>query len=420
MSYLFGDSTQSPFRINFIEFLRLAIGFGVHVLKAEERVREERARRAKYEQGAEAEKRSLEQLLGRLSEILKDGSAGAESRLSRCAKEIQERAQQVLEAQLAGLQVELTQDLAQMEQRIREERKGSFVALEKVILQYDLPQAENTMHLRFEGMRCEASLEGATPYGLNTLVELVLPPESPFHHDARVERFIDGLEIHAPETAGWIRKESRMTPHKLGRYQLLEVRIGESDSLIKLRASMEAHAPGYDIVFHAEEPRIQLTKVGNKEGDGSGPFEPEAMDVPNLARFREKLLEAMRPLVMSRRALKGARVAGHNFQEHDGLRTLVEQFIQVLAPSVRELAAHSQSREELVLRRMTGEDRREEIFVSKSELRGKVADLGADDRRLFAPLGLDDSANGVTSGNLPRRREQAEPVIVIEDQPPVT
>jgi hypothetical protein len=420
MSYLYGDSTASPFRINFVEFLRLVIGFSAHVLRAEEHVREERVRRKAFEQGADAERRSLEQLLSQLSEALKAVTSGPDSRLSRSAREIQERAQQVVEAQLAGLTVELTKDLAQGEQRVREERKSSFTALEKLLLQYDLPDVENTMHLRFsEGGRCQASLEGMTPFGLHTVVELALPHDSPFAHDPRVDKFMDGLELHAPETAGWIRKESRMTPHKLGRYHLQELHIGDSQSLIKLRATPESHAPGYDIVFRAEEPRIQLTKVG-KETEGPTPFEPDPADVPSLARFREKLLEAMRPLVMSRRALTSASTGGNPIQEYEGMRSLVEQFILVLSPAVRELAAHSQSREELVLRRMTAEDRREEIFVSKVELRAKILELGPEDRRIFAPLDLDGGPPTPEAASPPRRRDLGDPVVVIEESPPVT
>ena len=53
MSYLYGDSSPSSLRINFIDFLRDAVEFSVAVLAADRHVREgadkpvERARRAR-------------------------------------------------------------------------------------------------------------------------------------------------------------------------------------------------------------------------------------------------------------------------------------------------------------------------------------------------------------------------------------
>ena len=55
MSYLFGDSTPSPFRINFIEFLRLAVGFSVHALRVEHRVLLEQTRRIELEEETDAD-----------------------------------------------------------------------------------------------------------------------------------------------------------------------------------------------------------------------------------------------------------------------------------------------------------------------------------------------------------------------------
>jgi hypothetical protein len=43
---------------------------------------------------------------------------------------------------------------------------------------------------------------------------------------------------------------------------------------------------------------------------------------------------------------------------------------------------------------MIGEDRREEIFVTKDELRERLAGLSAAQREVFAPLGLSSQSNG--------------------------
>ncbi len=414
MSYLFGDSTPSPFQINFIEFLRLAVGFCSHVLRVEGQVRQERTRRIALEQNSDSDRRRLEQLLARLSGAFQDKSAPAESRVAHCIQNIQDKAQQVVDAELMGLEVTLTQGLADIEQKIKHERKSSLDALEKVVLQYDLPQAENTVHVRLsEGMRYQAWLESETPYGIDSVVELVIPSESGFVTDARVDRFMEGFEIHAPETSGWLRKESKMTLHKLGRYFVVELDIGETESMIKLRSTPDPHGSGYDIAIRSKEPKIQLTKISKELGPDS--FDPEDADIAELLRFRDKAAAAARSLVTNRRALTAAQVAGQSVPEYEGMRGMVEQLVQVMTPFVREISLHSLSPSELVLRRLLADDRREEIFVSKSELRAKISDLPDDDRRLFDPLELDEPVTIADSGTS-RRHDAPDQIVLTEEK----
>jgi hypothetical protein len=389
MSYLFGDSTPSPFRINFIEFLRLAMGFSVHVLRVEHQVLIEQTRRIQLEDETDVDRNRLEQLLDRVTKTVDDAASNVQPRVADYAVVMKARAREVVESGLQGLQEALARDISEIEQSIKLQRKSSLTALEKVLLLYDLPEAKETIRVRLaDGGRYVASLESTTPYGLEAVLDLAIPPESAFAHDARVDKFVDGLEIRAPETAGWLRKESRMVPQKLGRFHITEATIGEVFA-IKLRTSPEPSATGYDIVVRAgDEPELQIVKVG-KEGEGSGAFDADASDLPGVLRLCEKLEEACRALSGKRRALASARIAGQLVEESTGMRSFVEQLVQVVAPMVRDVAAHSLSPGELVLRRMLGDDRREEIFVTKSELAAALEDLSDADRRFFAPLELD-------------------------------
>jgi hypothetical protein len=389
MSYLFGDSTPSPFRINFIEFLRLAMGFSVHVLRVEHHVLMEQTRRIQLEDETDVDRHRLEQLIERVSKTVDEATTDVQPRVADYAVVMKARAREVVESGLQALQEALAEDISEIEQSIKLQRKSSLTALEKVLLLYDLPEAKETIRVRLaDGGRYTASLESTTPYGLETVLDLAIPSESAFAHDARVDKFVEGLEIRAPETAGWIRKESRMVPQKLGRFHITEATIGE-EFAIKLRSSPEAHATGYDIAIRAgDEPQLQIVKIG-KDVEGSGAFDADPNDLPTVVRLREKLEEACRALATKRRALTAAKVAGQLIEESTGMRSFVEQLVQVLAPMVREIAAHSLSPGELVLRRMIGDDRREEIFVTKSELAATLEDLSEADRRFFAPLELD-------------------------------
>jgi hypothetical protein len=387
MSYLFGDSTPSPFRIDFIEVLRLTIGFSAHVLRVEQRVFAEQSRRARIEEDTETDRRHLNQLLARLTDTVQQGSNDVRPRVAECIEKIQGDARTVVESGLQALDQSLAKDLAEIDETIKAERKSNLSALEKLLLFCGLPEAKETIHVRIaESGRYSAWIESVTPYELETVVELSIPAESIFAHDARVERFLDALEIRAPETAGWIRKESRMVPQKLGRLHIVEMVIGE-ESLIKLRSSPEAQSSGFDISLGPEEPQVKVVKIG-RDADGSGPFDPEPDDIANLLRLREKLEEEARVLSTKRRALTSARLAGQRIEESAQMRSAIEQLVRVIAPKVREIAARSLSPDELVLRRMMGDGRREEIFVAKAALLANFESLDEHDRRLFDTLEL--------------------------------
>ena len=64
-----------------------------------------------------------------------------------------------------------------------------------------------------------------------------------------------------------------------------------------------------------------------------------------------------------------AKIDGEAMRTHAKPTLLVERLIATMAPVVQEIAARSQSPGELVLRRLLSGDRREEIFLSKSELK---------------------------------------------------
>jgi hypothetical protein len=389
MSYLFGDSTPSPFRINFIEFLKFAMGFSVHVLRVERRVLEEQTKRLLLEEEHATDRQHLERLLGRVGRTIADASGDVQPRVAEYAELVHAKAHEVVEAGLQSLQQDLSKDLSAIEETIGVERMSARAALEKLLLLYDLPDATLTTHLRLaQGGKYSAWIEAATPYGVQTTMELVVGPESAFAHDAKVERFAENFEIRAPETGGWIRKGSRVVPQKLGRFHVTEVTLGEVCS-IKLRSSTEANASGFDITIRKEEPTVLVSKTGKDEAGTEFALDP--VDMPNVARLRESLEEALRLLSTKRKALTSALFDEEPIEESTRLRAFVERLVAVTAPMAREIAAHSFSSGELVLRRLIGDDRREEIFVSKAELRALLEGLSDMDRELFAPLELEQS-----------------------------
>src|SRR4051794_12523006 len=76
MNYLFGDSTTSDLKSNFLEFLRDALDFCVFVLQADARMKEGRVQIRVLGEQAEAESERLERFIAGVSRAVHQGEKG--------------------------------------------------------------------------------------------------------------------------------------------------------------------------------------------------------------------------------------------------------------------------------------------------------------------------------------------------------
>jgi hypothetical protein len=112
----------------------------------------------------------------------------------------------------------------------------------------------------------------------------------------------------------------------------------------------------------------------------------EATDAPKLIALCQHVQKSLGEAKSHR--LSEAKCGDVDFHEMRTFVDVVERLIRQLSPMVHEIARHSLEPDELVLRWKLSDDRREEIFVSKTTLREKYEQLPHDLWRLFEPLGL--------------------------------
>jgi hypothetical protein len=271
-------------------------------------------------------------------------------------------------------------------------------------MSHDLPDMQGELRLTLDGDgRYEAIWHARTGYGVSVSIALEVPDDSVFAHDVRVSDVADNLEIHSPEIAGWLRKETRMVAHKVGKLHVSSLVTSAAEIAVVLRAGAEPEAVGYEIRATRATRAIAISRI---EGGQSHPFDVHPGDISALFELAERAATAASGIAGHRKALVEARLDGTPLEEHEQPSQLVERVMREVAPMVHEMARHSPP-EELVLRRLLGDNRREEIFVTKRELVDRVRVLPPGRWNLFAPLDL-----GVMSGMPPAPAElgQATPV----------
>jgi hypothetical protein len=233
----------------------------------------------------------------------------------------------------------------------------------------------------------------------------------------RVDRLAERLEVQVPEMAGWLHKEIKLRTQHLEKHHLSAFSSGRAGSALHLRLAPDGTGPGYDVLFaHEGTPvegaPVRLVRVDEQQKREES-FDLQEGDVPKLRALREKIAGAIGELARHRTKLFMAKLDGEPLQSHPKPTLLVERLIAVLVPETQEIAARSQSQSELVLRRSLGGDRREEIFLSRQELKAKLEPLSDRNRALFDSLLLDGGAPASRSEPPPApppRAETARPV----------
>ena len=396
MSYLYGDSSPSTLKINFIDFLKDALDFSVQVLAADRRIREGGERAVEARRAGEGEVTRLEALGAQIAHAVDGAALGeANSPTARCADSVLRSSAELVRGEIDRVRAGVAADQSKVDAQAAGEREQCMQALGALLMRHDLP--EWSIDLRLEqqgGQRYVAWLTGHAPFGLDATLELEVPPTHLMAHVLRVDKLVERLEVHAPEEGGWIRKEVKLRPQRLEKEYLTEVRITGEETTLSLRANADGSGAGFDLSVRAEAPRVRLKRVGEGASTDAAPFELSDADAQRVVELQEKLVLGCAELAPSRKRLADARLDGKPLSEHAEPRVMAERLIETITPTVQEIGRRSLTPTELVLKRQLDGGRREEIFVSRDELRLKLAPLSDAQRALFAPLGLADPATG--------------------------
>ena len=387
MSYLYGDSTPSKLEGNYIEFLRDAVEFCVQVLAADQRVGQGRAQARSLEHATASEYERLQKLGGLVSKSFEGATLGAaESATARCAAAILKSASDLVRTEAVAMRSALDAELAKREAQAGQEREGCVKALETLVIKHDLPEASVDVHLAISGGgRYAGRSRLKAAFGLDAVLDLEIPANHLFDRVIRVDRLMERLDVHAPEVGGWLHKEVKKRPQHLEKHHITEFSMGSSAGMIKLRLQPDGTGPGFDVLFAKEAPRVRLARADQTE-TGDPPFEVDDDDAKKLIALQGKLAAAALELSKHRRRLVEAKIDGEAMRSHAKQTVLAERLIATMAPVVQEIAWRSHSPGELVLRKLLSGDRREEIFLSKSELKQKIDQLQDSSRALFDPL----------------------------------
>jgi hypothetical protein len=388
MTYLFGDSSPSQLDFDYIEFLRDALDFAVQVLAADERMSKGAARAVEARLSGDVEAARLEALGATQAQAIESFDVGAaESATAQCAHVLLRGAAESVAAATEKVRAAAAADVGRIEDEVKRDRQRSAEALANFLKRHDLPQMTSEMRLQqIDGNRYAARMYLTALGDLRAMMELEIPSSHPLASVARVDKLMERLEVHAPESGGWLRKEVKLRPQRLDKEFITALVSSARETMIHLRGAADGTGVGFDLVVREDGSRVSLRRVG--EQNDLPPFELDETDSAKLRELKDKLLMVTAELKRARTAMLEAAFGDKPLAEQRDQKVLVERLVTLMAPVVREIAKRSLGSTELVLKRQTGDGRREEIFVSRRDLQLKLRGLGAGARAVFGPLDL--------------------------------
>lgn len=394
--------------MSFIDFLKVAVEQSAEVVLAEETMLALARDRVQREKASDELVERLE-ALGKAAIAAMESVANqpADTHGARIRDSVIKAAQSAVVREVVEVKRQLAREIDDMQGKIAEQRRRVLRAAEALILSQDLNSDAGEVHIALRpDLSYSAGWLARTEYGVEFLVELRVDPGSLLARDLRVNQLMPNLEIHAPELAGWIRKQTRMVGHRVDRYHVVGVGTSAKRIKIMLRATADMQSAGFDVTVHRDARTIDIARAGQ----GAEAFDVDPVDVPALLELGDQLAEAAYRLRNNRSGLLQASIGGTALDALERPSELVEQIIAAIAPKVHEVARRSPP-DELVLRRQLGDNRREELFVTKAELLGKIERVPAARRNVFAPLQLDRSAPEptISAASVAARSDKAEP-----------
>jgi hypothetical protein len=255
--------------------------------------------------------------------------------------------------------------------------RASRQALREVISHYTLsdplPVLSRELTLNLLGNPPSGVLSLEHPNSISTRFELDLAADPTWSRPRKLGEISQGTRLQVGTRTGLLGSAPKPDIQALDDYTIGTLEIGPAAMVLRVRKRPD----------QAKEELI--IQYGNRAGSMAGevlrgakgePFPSPPDDLATLERLAGALRAAAEPLIERKRALLDARIAGEDlFASNMTIRAYLDAVSDRLTPITAEVWARSPNARELSLKLEHEGGRREEIYLSISDLRAMIDPL---------------------------------------------
>lgn len=298
-----------------------------------------------------------------------------------------------------------------MEERLREEeaRTRSEIAtardalrdtVVKFLVSHRLEVLQSDFFAELAGTTYIARAVRTHEGSLDATYELAIQEDPAWARPMRIRDLVDELEVQVGMKRNWISRGLNPEIKKFGDYVIGYVRLEGDVADIRVRRKVDAPD---SFEFLLERSGDELTgeiRAVDQAGDG---FVVAPDDLKKLEQLWRMLEEASKAPMDRPASVSSVRFGGQDLFDSRQIREFIDTFIGIYVPIAVEIGRRSPSRNELSLKIEHNDGRREELYLSKSEISDLLSGLDSNLRERFTLDG--DRARKIHS----QMREIAKP-----------
>ncbi len=370
---LFGDSTPFPYGIDFLNTLRAVVDSCAAMLASQHAIDQALKRSSQVEEGLKGERWRLDSLL----EAVQKAAApfAPHPSMTASAAEIMAATRAIVERERVAVERRWSGELQQAERIVDDACGTAYQALEALLLRNTPPDSAVAWRLVADADGYDAQVRVGTRFGLEAQFGVALPEGHVWGKLRRAADLASGQALRVPKTL------------RLDKLFVSEAVVEPARVSLWLRRSPRTGAGvRVSVASESEEAEVQLLdELGQPQGDV---YELDDDDRAAPFRLASALVDSTFDLALRRQLMTGAALEGSSLRGRFEPREVVTRMIAAYAPIVSEISRRSCAPNELMLRRDVGGGRREAVFVTRAELRGRLARLPPALRTLFDPFQL--------------------------------
>jgi hypothetical protein len=396
MRFLYGDLSEFPQQENTLDLLKRFVDMAVEVLKLDlqtsaalKAIEEDKQFVGEAIQDIDSFHDTLQEAIHQVTDNRTDDDVvailaqGAADNFTKYIADGKGRLIARVEQRIAGTQ----NTIGQLSMQI-------LVHLRQFFMQSGIPVSGNAIHCELEGDRYTAHCEILDVTGIRC--SYLLNPQSSefFSSPKRLGDLIPGKHEFPVGTKQSRFKKAPVTDYiRLDEAILYQVTDNDDQGEFRLAKRGGNGVEGLCVrIAKGKDGGLSILRI---DPDGNRhPVPAEVIkdaDTGILSEFWKQLLPQVVGLYRSRGDLSAINIDGNDIIKKRLIKETITRLVRFLAPTIREIGARSPAAEELCLKIDHETGKREEIYIPKKLLIDRFAELPENLRKLFAPLGIDQS-----------------------------
>jgi hypothetical protein len=396
MRFLYGDLSEFPQQENTLDLLKRFVDMSVEVLKLDlqtnaalKAIEEDQQFVGEAIQDIDSFHDTLQEAIHQVTDNRTDDDVvailaqGAADNFTKYIADGKGRVIARVEQRIAGTQ----NTIGQLSMQI-------IAHLRQFFMQSGIPVSGNAIHCALEGDHYTAHCEILDVTGIRC--SYLLNPQSSefFSSPKRLGELIPGKHEFPVGTKQSRFKKAPVTDYiRIDEAILYQVTDNDDQGEFRLAKRGGNGIEGLCVrIAKGKDGGLSILRI---DPDGNRhPVPVEVLKDANtdiLSEFWKQLLPQVVGLYRSRGDLSAINIDGNDIIKKRLIRETITRLVRFLSPTIREIGARSPAAEELCLKIDHETGKREEIYIPKKQLIDRFAELPEDLRKLFAPLGIDQS-----------------------------